>query len=191
MVASRVVLIPPQEDWGQRAGELVAILISALGESALRIEHIGSTAIPDMPSKDVIDLQVSVDDLERADRLFAGPLASLGFRPSPHRSDHVPAGWVGDRTAWTKRLWLRRDSPERDVNLHVRRTGSPNERMALLFRDWFRTHPEAVPAYGELKRSLAEVCPDVETYAQVKDPVVDLVIAVAERWAADTGWCLS
>ena len=60
------------------------------------------------------------------------------------------------------------------MNLHVRLAGSPNERLALLFRDWFRAHPEAVP--------------DVATYSDVKDPVVDLVITVAEAWATGTGW---
>jgi GrpB-like predicted nucleotidyltransferase (UPF0157 family) len=100
----------------------------------------------------------------------------------------VPVGWSGDHATWAKRLWLRRGSPSGDVNLHVRRAGSPNERVALLFRDWFRAHPEAVPAYGEFKRVLATVCPDVDTYAAAKDPVVDLVIAVAEKWATDSGW---
>jgi GrpB-like predicted nucleotidyltransferase (UPF0157 family) len=74
------------------------------------------------------------------------------------------------------------------VNLHVRLAGSPNERLALLFRDWFRAHPEAVPAYAEFKRSLAATAPDIATYSDVKDPVVDLVVTVAETWAAATGW---
>jgi GrpB-like predicted nucleotidyltransferase (UPF0157 family) len=165
-----------------------AALRAALDDRTVRIDHIGSTAIPDMPAKDVIDLQMSVDDLDRAEGELAEPLASLGFTLSPHRSDHAPAGWSGDRAVWAKRLWVRRDSPSGDVNLHVRGSGSPNERVALLFRDWFRTHPEAVPAYGEFKRALATVCPDVDTYATAKDPVVDLVITVAERWATDSGW---
>jgi hypothetical protein len=69
-----------------------------------------------------------------------------------------------------------------------RRAGSPNERLALLFRDWFRAHPEAVPAYAAFKRSLAAAVPDIATYSDVKDPVVDLVIAVADAWAAVSGW---
>jgi GrpB-like predicted nucleotidyltransferase (UPF0157 family) len=68
------------------------------------------------------------------------------------------------------------------------RIGSPNERLALLFRDWFRNHPEAVPAYSSFKVVLAEVCPDVDVYSGTKDPVVDLVIAVAEEWALSVGW---
>jgi GrpB-like predicted nucleotidyltransferase (UPF0157 family) len=74
------------------------------------------------------------------------------------------------------------------VNLHVRRRGAANERVALLFRDWFRAHPEAVASYARFKRVLAGTVDDIESYTDVKDPVVDLVIAVAEPWAAATGW---
>ena len=107
---------------------------------------------------------------------------------SPYRRDHVPAGRHDDPAGWTKRLWLRRDHADGDVNLHVRRTGSANERLALLFRDWFRAHPDAVPAYGAFKIALARVAADTDTYTDVKDPVVDLVIVNAEAWAASTGW---
>jgi len=61
-------------------------------------------------------------------------------------------------------MWLRRGHAGGDVDLHVRRVGSPNERLALLFRDWFRAHPEAVPAYAAFKRALADVVPDTGTY---------------------------
>jgi hypothetical protein len=57
-----------------------------------------------------------------------------------------------------------------------------------VFRDWFRAHPEAIPAYVSFKRSRAAVMPDIDAYSDVKDPVVDLVIAVAETWAASAGW---
>ncbi len=60
--------------------------------------------------------------------------------------------------------------------------------MALLFRDWFRAHPGMVPAYARFKLLLAEAVADIDTYTDIKDPVVDLVIAVAETWAVETGW---
>ncbi|MER6301845.1 GrpB family protein [Kitasatospora sp. NPDC001539] len=65
---------------------------------------------------------------------------------------------------------------------------APNERLALLFRDWFRAHPEAVPAYPRFKSVLAGTVHDTGVYADVKDPVVDLVIPVAESWALATSW---
>jgi GrpB-like predicted nucleotidyltransferase (UPF0157 family) len=62
------------------------------------------------------------------------------------------------------------------VNLHVRLVGSPTERLAFLFRDWFRSHPGAVPAYAAFKRCLDGISRDVNAYADVKDHVVDLVV---------------
>jgi GrpB-like predicted nucleotidyltransferase (UPF0157 family) len=136
-----------------------------------------------MDAKDVLDVQVSVDDLDAAVDAFADPLTAIGFARSPHEHDHVPAGRLDDPDRWVKRIWVRRDHPGGDVNLHVRLVGSPNERFALLFRDWMRAHPESVPAYAAFKRALAAESPSIDVYADIKDPVVDLVLSVAERWA--------
>jgi GrpB-like predicted nucleotidyltransferase (UPF0157 family) len=186
--AKRPVVVDYTRDWPGRAASLIATLRDQLGARAGRIEHIGSTAIPGMAAKDVLDLQISVTSLEDAAREFGRPLGSLGFRRTPYERDHVPAGWQDDGERWVKRLWARREHPAGDVNLHVRLAGSPNERLALLFRDWFRAHPEAVPAYAAFKRSLAAAASDIATYSGVKDPVVDLVVSVAETWATGTGW---
>jgi GrpB-like predicted nucleotidyltransferase (UPF0157 family) len=174
--------------WPQDAATLIAALRGHLGVPARRIEHIGSTAIPGMDAKNVLDLQVSVTDLDAAARAFDEPLGALGFQPAVYARDHVPAGRAADPGQWAKIFWSRRAHPCGDVNLHARVAGSANERLALLFRDWFRAHPEAIPAYASFKRSLAAVTPDLDAYSDVKDPVVDLVIAVAETWAASAGW---
>jgi GrpB-like predicted nucleotidyltransferase (UPF0157 family) len=184
----RAVVIDADPAWAQRAAALVARLSAALGPLALRIEHIGSTAIPGMAAKDVLDVQVSVADLDAAAEAFARPLAELRFVRHAYHQDHVPAGSGDDLALWAKRYWNRRSHPEGDVNLHVRVAGSPNERLALLFRDWFRAHPATVAPYAQFKRVLADAVPDIETYVDVKDPVVDLVIGIAEEWAAATGW---
>ena len=171
---------------GPRGVALAEQLRRALAPLALRVEHIGSTAIPGMAAKPVFDLQVSVADLDRAASAFARPLADRGFLRAPYERDHVPAGH--DPAGWAKRVWARRRQGNDDVNLHVRLGGAPNERLALLFRDWFRAHPEAVPSYARFKQVLADSVVDVDAYTEVKDPVVDLVVAVAESWATATGW---
>ena len=104
-----------------------------------------------MPAKDVLDLQVSVADLHDADRRFDPVLTGLGIERADTVADHVPVGQIDDLAGWSKRLWWRSAAPGRAVNLHVRLVGSPNDRLALLFRDWFRSHPAGVPAYGECK----------------------------------------
>jgi GrpB-like predicted nucleotidyltransferase (UPF0157 family) len=182
------VVVPYDPSWEDRGVAIAEELRVALAPRALRVEHIGSTAIPGMAAKRVFDLQASVDDLDRAAAAFDRPLAERGFLRLPYEQDHQPAGSDDPQARWAKRLWSRRGHAEQDVNLHVRVRGAPNERLALLFRDWFRAHPEAIPAYARFKRALAESVPDVGTYTDVKDPVVDLVIVVAESWAATTGW---
>ena len=62
------------------------------------------------------------------------------------------------------------------------------ERLALLFRDWLRANPRAVVAYSLFKRVLASSSPDLDSYTDVKDPVVDLVVLAAEPWATTTKW---
>lgn len=144
-----VVVVAHDPAWQSQAAALLAELRGPLGPLALRAEHIGSTSIPGMAAKPVLDLQVSVADLDEAAGAFARPLAERGFERLPYERDHVPAGRDDDPARWAKRYWRRRgaDAGQEgalDVNLHVRRAGSPNERLALLFRDWFRAHPGAV-----------------------------------------------
>jgi GrpB-like predicted nucleotidyltransferase (UPF0157 family) len=186
--AGRPMIAAYLPGWPQDAATLIAALRGHLGVPARRIEHIGSTAIPGMDAKNVLDLQVSVTDLDAAARAFDEPLGALGFQPAVYARDHVPAGRAADPGQWAKTFWSRRAHPGGDVNLHARVAGSANERLALLFRDLFRAHPEAIPAYASFKRSLAAVTPDLDAYSDVKDPVVDLVITVAETWAASAGW---
>jgi GrpB-like predicted nucleotidyltransferase (UPF0157 family) len=190
MTAEQVVILSPDPTWADRASALITTLRSGLGTRALRIDHIGSTAIPRMDAKGVLDIQVSVTDLVDAQEHFAQPLRELGFVGFPIGRDHVPAGRSDDPALWAKQFWARRGTGA-DVNLHVRVSGSPNERLALLFRDWMCAHPQAVTAYSAIKRSLAAAIPDVDTYAEVKDPIVDLVIVTAEEWAVGTGWSTS
>ncbi|MFJ9036120.1 GrpB family protein [Streptomyces sp. NPDC102406] len=184
------VVVPHDPAWARGGAELCARLRSALGPSALHVDHIGSTSVPGMAAKDIYDVQVSVADLDAAATAFEAPLAALGFVRLPYLRDHVPAGREdeADPADWAKRYWSRRTADTAPVNLHVRRAGSPNERLALLFRDWLRATPEAVPAYARFKYVLAAAVSDTGTYADVKDPVVDLVGVVAEQWAARTGW---
>jgi len=141
-----------------------------------------------MAAKDIFDLQVSVGDLVEATSVFDAPLTNLGFIRSPYEADHVPAGLDDDAANWSKRLWVRPAERGHAVNLHARLIGSPNERLALLFRDWFRAHPPAVVSYAEFKRRLSALTPDTRAYADAKDPVVDVVRVAAEEWAESVDW---
>jgi len=74
------------------------------------------------------------------------------------------------------------------VNLHLRVNGRPNQRYPLLFHDYLRAHDEAATSYATLKRRLAELSLETGVYADIKDPVTDLIMVAAEEWAARAGW---
>ena len=183
-----VRVVAYDDKWPLRAEGELQSLTEVLGDLVLHAAHIGSTSIPQMSAKSILDLQLSVWDLPEAAAAFDAPLAGLGYVRRPFEHDHVPAGDDGDPGLWGKRLWARRNHPRGDVNLHVRVVGSPNERLALLFRDYLRVHPLAVAAYSAFKLRLAGEVADLDAYTDIKDPVVDLVITAAEQWAEDTGW---
>lgn len=178
-----VAIVEYDPTWPQQFEALAARLRQHLGDAAIAIDHIGSTAVPGLAAKDVIDLQVSVASLADADRL-APAFEGAGYVATPYRQDHRPAGDASDPGLWEKRLW---QSPPgaRRVNAHVRVAGWPNQRYALLFRDYLRAHPPAAAAYGRLKLALAErLGDDLGAYTEVKDPACDLIMAAAEDWAA-------
>lgn len=181
------VLVPARAGWPDDARRLAA-RVSAACDGA-RVDHVGSTAIPGMPAKDVIDLQLTVPSLAQADA-WAARLGRAGFpRPpgewwdTPH-----PAGAGPDR--WAKRMHVNAD-PGRSVNLHVRVHEWPNWRYALLFRDWIIADPGAFEEYRSLKESLASrfaADPDAARYAEAKEPFLASAYRRASAWAAETGW---
>jgi GrpB-like predicted nucleotidyltransferase (UPF0157 family) len=175
-----VEIVPYRPEWPAEFDELALRLRSALGPLP-RIEHIGSTAVPGLAAKDVIDVQVESDDPEAA----AALLAAAGFVHRGGYRDHVPPGAPPD--GWDKELLVAPDG-ERPAHVHVRRAGAPNARYALLCRDYLRTHEASAAAYAELKRRLAALGIDRGTYADTKDPAFDLIVLAAEDWAAASGW---
>jgi GrpB-like predicted nucleotidyltransferase (UPF0157 family) len=181
-----VAIVDYNPTWPGQFEELAAALRRQLGDGAISIDHIGSTAVPGLAAKDIIDLQVTVADLAQADRL-APSFEGAGYVATPYRRDHRPAGDPSDPGRWEKRLW---QSPPgaRRVNLHVRVAGWPNQRYALLFRDYLRARPRAAAAYARLKRGLAErFGNDLAAYTDLKDSACDLIIVAAEDWAAAGG----
>jgi GrpB-like predicted nucleotidyltransferase (UPF0157 family) len=186
---TRVEVVEPDPGWPAEFDAIARALRSALDGLALRIDHIGSTSVPGLAAKDVIDVQLTVVSLEPA-HVLDGLLAALGYEPVAHVDrDHVPPGLEpGDPAAWRKRLF-RAPPGQRRTNLHVRVDGRPNQRYPLLFRDYLRAFPAAAAGYAQLKRELARWhADDSEAYTVIKDPVCDIVMAAAEDWAARVDW---
>lgn len=183
-------LVAPHPEWPAQAARLAARVAAAAGERGRGVAHIGSTAVPGLPAKDVIDLQLGVDAMAEADAL-RDALAGAGFPVRPDVTGDDPERPGSAR--WPQRLHGSAD-PGRIVHLHVRPVGSPGWRYALLFRDWLRTDAAAREEYLSIKRA-AEARyggdRDAARYVEFTEPWFDMVFARVQRWAATSGWCAS
>jgi len=185
----RIQIVDYRPQWADEFAAIGSSLGEALGPLALRIDHIGSTSVPGLAAKDVIDVQVTVHDFTPD---LEGQFARAGYHAYftwPERNrDHRPPMASGPEEDWEKQYY-EPSGDRRRVHVHVRRAGSPNGRYALLFRDYLRAHPLAAAAYAQVKRALAEHRPtDWDLYYDVKDPVCDVLMAGAEDWAVVANW---
>ena len=161
--------------WPARFAELGRELRAGLGEVALRIDHIGSTAVPGLAAKPIIDLQISVATFEPL-AAYRQPLERLGY------------AYLADNRERTKR-YFREPPGRRRTHVHVRRAGSFSEQWALLFRDYLRAYPDAAAEYAAVKRRLAlRYRNDRRAYTDAKVPFLWEVIRRADEWAQAQGW---
>ena len=173
-MSERVTIVPYDPRWPHLFAEQGTAMRQALGSVALRIDHIGSTSVPELDAKPIIDLQVSVADLRDLDA-YRVPLEGLCF---VFRSDNPEL---------TKRYF--REAPgARRTHIHVRQAGSWSEQFALLFRDYLRTHGDDARWYAAIKYELAEQYrEDRHGYTEAKAPYLWEIMKKADRWNWQTG----
>ncbi|MFF5172195.1 dephospho-CoA kinase [Micromonospora sp. NPDC000089] len=181
----RAPLTGPDPTWPQQYARLAARIRHAIAPDDLRVDHIGSTAVPGLAARDVIDVQLTVPSLEAADGPLADRLADAGFPRLP--DDRWDIARPADGGRWEKRLHGSAD-PGRPVNLHLRVAGSPGWRHALLMRDHLRADPDQRSAYLLLKRELAATAPAGGGSSTARDPWFDEERLRAQEWADRTGW---
>jgi len=144
---------------------------AVLGKIALRVDHNGSTSVPGLAAKPVIDIQVSVAELQPMDR-YREALQSIGYTHVPHPDDsfcpffHRPREWPHSH------------------HIHIVRAGDAEERRTLAFRDYLREHPDTAREYADLKVRLArqfgaETFGSRQAYADAKTEFIERVIAEA------------
>ena len=180
-------LVDAQQRWADDGRRLAARVSHAAGGA--RVDHIGSTSIPGMPAKDVIDLQLTVPDLSTADEL-APVLAAAGFPRQPGFERDTPHPFGADPDHWLKRFHANAD-PGQSINLHVRVRDSTGWRWALIFRDWLIAEPSVAAEYLAVKRSVVAVHgadPTSDGYALAKEPWLAAAYPRGLAWARDTGW---
>ena len=167
-----LIHVPYSEEWPVAFEIEKQKIAKALGANALRIDHIGSTSVPGLLAKPVIDIQVSVANPDD-ESLYIPLLEEAGY--------HLRVREPGHRM-------LRTFDPM-TVHIHICHVGSDWERRHLLFRDWLRENESDRDAYAKLKVSLQEV--DWETlddYAEAKGPIIAEITERAEQWAKATQW---
>ncbi|MGZ3143347.1 dephospho-CoA kinase [Lentzea chajnantorensis] len=173
------VVVPYDETWPAQAGRVARRIGLAAG--GRHVEHIGSTSVPGLAAKDVLDFQLAVEDMETADGLRE-VLAQAGF-PYVGPYEDTPRGEDG---GWDKRLHAGAD-PGRRVNLHLRVEGAANWRWAVDFRDWLRHDARAREEYENVKLELSQRFAGHDSgfaYGDAKEP---FMVAAVERIKAYRG----
>lgn len=171
-----IVVAPYDPAWPQLFTEEAARIREAFGHRALRIEHVGSTSVPGLAAKPVIDIQVSVQSLEPR-HLHWVLLEQLGYTHfSLGEFDLVypffkrPVGWPSTH------------------HVHLCSSGSEQERNHLIFRDYLRGNAEAAAKYVELKRKLAALHDGLtmesqEQYSLSRSEFIRSALSQAQSWS--------
>jgi GrpB-like predicted nucleotidyltransferase (UPF0157 family) len=138
---------------------------TAIGATALQVEHIGSTSVPGLAAKPVVDILVVVEEVDD-DTSFCPALEAAGYRLRVREPGH--------------RMFR---TPERDVHVHVWQADDDEVAKYLLFRDWLRASPEDRTTYEARKRELAKQdWGDMNDYADAKTDAVNAILARARAW---------
>jgi GrpB-like predicted nucleotidyltransferase (UPF0157 family) len=158
-----IVIAEYDDEWPARFARERDRVVAALGPAAVRVEHFGSTAVPGLAAKPIVDVLITVPDPED-DGPFVALLETAGYelrvREPGHRMFRTPA---------------------RDVHVHVWADDDPEVDRCLRFRDRLRASPEDRSAYERLKRELARrQWPDMNDYADAKTDLVDEILGRAD-----------
>jgi GrpB-like predicted nucleotidyltransferase (UPF0157 family) len=169
----RVIVVPYDARWPAVFEWVAREVKEALGQNVQAIHHIGSTSIPGIHAKPIIDMLPVVKNLTSVDDC-ADNLRRLGYE-------------VMGEFGIDGRRYFRRDNPAgvRTDHVHAFAADSPHVLRHLAFRDYLRAHPDVAQEYSQLKQRLAAAHPfDIEAYMDGKDPFIRETQAIALEWFA-------
>ena len=169
-MSESIQIVPYDAAWPELFAREAAVLREGLGEVALRIDHVGSTSVPGLAAKPIVDMQISVATVQPVDP-YRTVLEHLGYRFKfdPEFPDYPFFG--------------KPPVPPRAYHIHVCTAGGDEERRHLAFRDYLRAHPDVAAEYAAFKRRIAlnyrlHVSGDREAYANAKS---EFILPVQER----------
>ncbi|ASS64432.1 bifunctional GNAT family N-acetyltransferase/GrpB family protein [Bacillus velezensis] len=162
-------VVPYKPEWKEMFEREKADLIRIFGPALHSVSHIGSTSIPGMAAKPVIDILAEVKDILDADR-FSPQLEALGYEAKGEN------GIEGRR-------FFQKGGSKRTHHVHIYETGHPDVKRHLLFRDYLTAKPEKAAQYMELKRRLAKAYPyDMAKYSEGKNDWIKAAEQEAKDW---------
>jgi GrpB-like predicted nucleotidyltransferase (UPF0157 family) len=158
-----IVIVDYDPGWPEMFRHHADKISAALGDRAIQVEHIGSTSVPGLAAKPIIDIVLAVQDSSNEDSYLASLIAA-GYELRVREPE------------WNEHRMFR--TLERDVHLHVFSDGSSEIERNIEFRDWLRIHEDDRKQYESVKRSLAsEDWPIMQAYADAKTDVIQQIIA--------------
>jgi len=175
-VAKRLVIVSYDPQWPALYERERDAIVGAIGDRLAAIEHVGSTAIPGLGAKPIVDVMGALPHLADAAACIAS-LAAIGYHFVPEAMRDLPDDRYFER--WTERY----EQGIELAHLHLTAHGSAFWRDHLLLRDFLLTHPQTAREYEELKRQLAPRHVSGATYAPAKAEFIRVVLAQARHWA--------
>ena len=162
MITRRIIVVPYQEDWERNFSAIAAELQDAVGDLTLRIEHVGSTAVPGLSAKPIIDIDLVIPD-DSVFETVVSRLEAIGYR---HEGDlGIPGREAFD---YSGKEHLQKH------HLYVCTEDSAELRRHIAFRDYLRSHPEAAEEYSRIKEEGASLYPqDIDRYIAYKAPFIE------------------
>lgn len=168
MAKKDLEIIDYNPQWENQFLELESLYLKALGNKILKVEHVGSTSIPGLKSKPIIDIDIVIKDSDILEKVVIKEIENLGY-------EHLGDLGISGREAFKLNEATREIYPKH--NLYVCRKGSIGLKNHLLFRDYLIDNPEKVEEYGNLKLELARNFPnDIDTYCSGKTEFITKIL---------------
>ena len=166
----KVRVVPHDPTWSKLFRAEADRIAAVLGQEVVAIHHIGSTAIPNMSAKPIIDILAEVHDIEKIED-FNDEMMGMGYQPK------------GEFGIPGRRFFIKGNDSTRTHHVHIFQTGDPEVERHLDFRDYMIAHPQEAQAYHRLKEELAQKFPeDIESYIEGKDGFIKEMNKKAQAW---------
>lgn len=164
MRTKKIIVVPYDEIWPEEFEKIRSVISMTLGDLALSIEHVGSTSVPGLWAKPIIDLDVVISDNSVLPKVIE-KLKEIGYE------------YEGNLGIEGREAFKYESKPELMLHhLYVCPKDSPELKRHMTFRDYLRSHPDSVEEYSRVKQDGAKLYPeDIDSYLEYKGPVIEKI----------------